>query len=135
MKRTFAASKTLLVFALATCLGTPGRADSRNPESGAATTTVHVGTSSLTPRLLVRIAKPEGRKAHLRLEDAYGQAVFATQTRKTGRTWNRALQLQELPRGTYHLVVSDHRYRPVYQQRVELTTTRVPDPELRVLIP
>lgn len=126
--------KLFLAFALMALLGTPASANSRNPESPAATT-VHLGTSSLTPRLIVRIAKPQGRKAHLRLEDSYGQAVFATQTRKTDRVWSRALKLHELPRGTYQLVVSDYRYRPIYRQRVELTTTPVPEPELRVLIP
>jgi hypothetical protein len=135
MKRKFAVSKTILAFAFAVLLDTSASANSRNPESPVGTMAVQVSASSLNPRLIVRVAKPEGRRAHLRLENEYGQPVFLDQARKADRTWNRALRLHELPRGTYHLVVSDHRYRPVYRQRVELTTTVVPEPQTRIVIP
>lgn len=128
--------KTILAFALTALLATPALATTyTNPESPTATTSVQIRTNNQSPRLLVRIAKPIGERAYLRIEDRDGYTVYNESLSKSAPAWNRALQLQELPQGTYRLVVADHRYRPVYEQTFQITVPVVPDPEPRIVIP
>jgi hypothetical protein len=128
--------KPTLAFALTALLATPALATTyTNPESPNAATSVQIRANNQSPRLLVRIAKPVGEHAYLRIEDRYGYTIYNDRLGKAAPAWNRALQLQELPQGTYRLVVSDHRYRPVYEQTFQITIPVVPEPEPRVIIP
>jgi hypothetical protein len=83
----------------------------------------------------VRVQKPVGQAAFVRLLDRHGDAVHVERVARRLNNAHLRLHLHQLEAGAYHLVVTDHAHRTVLRQEVAISTGPTESPELAVTIP
>jgi len=127
---------TMLLFGLLALTSPPTETHNHQPETGLATQAnlVFRGNSTTVD---VRVQKPVGKGATLSLAHREGGLVHHEPIARRHANALLRLHLHELPEGTYDLVVTDHKHRPVLRQEVVLRTkpASAPTRELAVNIP